>query len=81
VKHIAGQRIYEHSDKCEFLAATAGLVRLVLDHNNLLSVKYRSAPRISGSRCLIVSDGGVCALADVAETTAIVAMAPRKDGA
>ena len=40
MKHIAGQSIYDHSDKCEFLATTADFVALILNHDNLFGVKY-----------------------------------------
>jgi len=40
VNEIAAQRIHNHSDNCEFLAATAGHVGLILDNSNLLGAKY-----------------------------------------
>jgi hypothetical protein len=40
VNQIAAQRIHNHSDNCEFLAATAGRVGLIFDNSNLLGAKY-----------------------------------------
>ena len=40
VNQIAGPRIHDHSDNCEFLAATAGRVGLIFDNSNLLGAKY-----------------------------------------
>jgi hypothetical protein len=57
VNQIAAQRIHDHSDNCEFPAATAGRVRLIFDNSNLLGAKYLHGrhgclqPSAAGVRC------------------------------